>query len=189
MRYKMWESFASGVKEEIGLVLLVLAGPYLGENLDEVACYTDGMLTEDRLCIRLDLFVQSSEVRTGSVNLLQAARGKKVFRQESGLFVCVYFSSLICFPFISWIHPSFSTMLICKGNSLGSSVQWQQRLFLGHSHQWSRLVIADSKWSTGLFSWWISLCTKQRRYLILYPKEKCLCVIVCGIFFFPKVSH
>lgn len=120
----MWESFAGGLKEKTGLVLLVLAGAYLGENLDEAAYYTDGMLKEDRLCTRLALFAQSSEVRAGSINLLQTARGKKVFRQESGLFVCVYFSSLICFPFISWIHTSFSNMLICKSNSLGSSVQW-----------------------------------------------------------------
>lgn len=56
-------------------------GAYLGENLDGVACYTDGMLQEDRLYIQLVLSIQSSKFRAGSINLLQEVRGKKVFRQ------------------------------------------------------------------------------------------------------------
>jgi len=90
MRYKLRESFASRVEEKkTGLVLLVLAGAFLGKNLDGVVCYTDGMLKEDRLCIGLALSVQPSETRAGNVNL-QEARGKKVFRQQSGLFVVVF---------------------------------------------------------------------------------------------------
>lgn len=80
-----------GWKKKTVRVLLVLAGAYLGENLNRVTCYTDGMLKEDRLCIGLALSVQSSEIRAGSINLLQEAKEKKVFRQQSGLFFVVFF--------------------------------------------------------------------------------------------------
>ena len=46
-----------GWRKKTGLVLLVLAGAYLGQNLDGVDCYTDGMLKEDRLYIGLALSV------------------------------------------------------------------------------------------------------------------------------------
>lgn len=151
MRCKIWQSFASGVEIKNWAGLLVLAGAYLGESLDGVDCYIDGTLKDNRLCIGLGLSVQSLEIRAGSINLLREARGEKMFRQQSRLFLVV-FSLLGNFPFIVWIHSSLSTMLSCKSNSSGSSVQWQQRLLLGHSHQWNRLVIADSKPSTGLFS-------------------------------------
>lgn len=80
-----------GWRKNTGLFFLVLAGAYLVENLDGMVCYTDGMLKEDRLWIGLALSVQYSEIRAGSMNLLQEARGKKVFRQQSVLSLCVFF--------------------------------------------------------------------------------------------------
>lgn len=88
MRYKIWESFAGGLKEKTGLVLLVLAGAYLGENLDEVACYTDGMLKEDRLCTRLALFAQSSEIRAEVLIFYRQQEEKRCLDKSQG-FLCV----------------------------------------------------------------------------------------------------
>lgn len=71
----------------------MLAGAYLGESLDGVDCYIDGMLKDNRLCIGLGLSVQSLEIRAGSINLLREARGEKMFRQQSRLFFgCIFFT-------------------------------------------------------------------------------------------------
>lgn len=106
----------------------------------------------------------------------------RVFRQRSECFChcCVSLHQAISLLLTASILHSLPRSL--WSNSLGSSVQQQQRLLLGHSHQSSRLVTADSKELTGLFSWWIPQWTKTRRYLIWHPKEKCLCLIVCGIY-------